>query len=100
MAVKSRFQDIPRAELPSRMNTLDIVCIKPKTTHCWQGPFPDDIVELRVKINDGFCSCIVCLPSIRRIYSTLFHRKILQEFIYITYKDAKQNQKLLKNLSS
>jgi hypothetical protein len=47
-------------------------------THCWQGPFPDDIIELSIHIHDGFRSCVVCLPTIRWSYITLLDCKILQ----------------------
>lgn len=70
--------NIPGKKFSSSMYTFYIVWVKPEVTHCWQGSFPDDIIELGIHIHDGLCSCIVCLPSVRRSYSILLRCKILQ----------------------
>jgi hypothetical protein len=58
--------------------------IKPKNGSLLVRTLRCNIVELCIKVTDGFCSCMVCLPSIRRIYITLLGCKILKDFINIT----------------
>lgn len=85
-SITLKINHIPCEKLSGSMNAFDIVCVKPEVTHCWQGPFPDDIIELSIHVHDGFCSCIICLPSVWWCYVVLLHCKILQgneESIYI-----------------
>lgn len=93
---------IPSKKLSWGMNTLDIVCIKPKTTHSWKWSFSNYVKKFCIDNHNSSCSSIICLPPINRCYVILFQCEILQhrEYMVGSASRKKKVKKLAKQFAT
>lgn len=73
-----RSKIIPGKEFSWGMNALHIICIQPKTTHCWKRLISYNIEEFCINIHNCSCCSIVRLPPVSGCDTILFQCEVLK----------------------